>query len=275
LTHALSIVAAEDEHRRGERQEGGGHMELTQEQYRYFLKDTVRLTIDFSATAQSRGVPPPPIEKPAPSGTERTSLAAPGAWHGIGTVDLVDAIAQRQSHRRFLPLPVNLDELSFLLWATQGIRSAAGGPSAYRTVPSAGCRHSFETYLGVLNVSGLTPAVYRYLPVEHQLLKVAQHPGLGSRLARAALGQGFVGRCAVVFIWTTIPYRMEWRYGLAAHKVIAIDAGYVCQNLYLACAAVGCGACAVAAYDQRAMEELLGVDGDDEFAIYLAPVGKV
>jgi SagB-type dehydrogenase family enzyme len=68
---------------------------------------------------------------------------------------------------------------------------------------------------------------------------------------------------------------MEWRYGLAAHKVIAIDAGHVCQNLYLACEAIGAGTCAIAAYDQEAMDDLVGLDGKDEFTIYLAPVGKV
>ncbi len=56
-------------------------------------------------------------------------------------------------------------------------------------------------------------------------------------LARACLGQIFVARGAVTFIWTTVPYRMEWRYSLAAHRVILIDAGHVCQNLYLACEA--------------------------------------
>jgi nitroreductase len=57
--------------------------------------------------------------------------------------------------------------------------------------------------------------------------------------------------------------------------VIALDAGHVCQNLYLACEAVGVGTCAIAAYRQDLMDELLGVDGDEEFTVYLAPVGKV
>ena len=68
---------------------------------------------------------------------------------------------------------------------------------------------------------------------------------------------------------------MEWRYHLAAHKVIAIDVGHVCQNLYLASAAIGGGTCAVAAYHQELLDNLLGVDGDNEFAIYLAAVGKI
>jgi SagB-type dehydrogenase family enzyme len=67
---------------------------------------------------------------------------------------------------------------------------------------------------------------------------------------------------------------MEWRYGIAAHKVIAIDAGHVCQNLYLACEAIGAGTCAMAAYDQEALDRLLQVDSVDEFAVYLASVGK-
>jgi SagB-type dehydrogenase family enzyme len=249
-------------------------MKMTQEQYRYFLKDTVRLTIDFSATDQSWGRQAPPLQKPVPADGKRIDLAPAHDWKGIGYVDITAAIAERQSIRQFTHEPLALDELSYLLWAIQGIRAMASPSTAFRTVPSAGCRHSFETYVCAMNVAGTVRGIYRYLPVEHQLLLVSEVPDLGPRIAQAALGQPFVGRSAVTFVWTTLPYRMEWRYGLAAHKVIAIDIGHVCQNLYLACAAIRAGTCAVAAYDQQAMDELLGVDGKDEFALYLAPVGK-
>lgn len=94
-------------------------------------------------------------------------------------------------------------------------------------------------------------------------------------IVEAVFRQPYPGNAAVTFVWTAIPYRMEWRYGLAAHKVIAIDVGHVCQNLYLACEAISAGTCAIAAYDQEALDRLLRIDGRDEFAIYLAPVGKV
>jgi SagB-type dehydrogenase family enzyme len=68
---------------------------------------------------------------------------------------------------------------------------------------------------------------------------------------------------------------MEWRYGLASFKLIALDAGHVCQNLYLACEAINAGTCAIAAYNQEKLDTLLGVDGDEEFAVYMAPVGKI
>ena len=244
------------------------------EHYRYFLKDSVRLTIDFSQTDQSRGVAPPPIEKPfAPEG-KRIDLAK-GNWRDTASVELVPAIQNRRSHRLFRPEPLTLEEISFLLWATQGIRRPAGPGRAFRTVPSAGCRHALETYLCVLNVTGLEAGVYRYLPIEHQLVLEHSEDQLAGKIVAATLGQSFTGKAPVTFIWTTIPYRMEWRYDLAAHKVIAIDAGHVCQNLYLACEALGAGTCAVAAYDQELMDQLLRVDGVDEFVIYLAPVGKV
>ena len=195
----------------------------------------------------------------------------------MGSVELVElatAIGDRQSRRSFSAKPLTLDELSFLLWATQGVREQDKG-RVWRTVPSAGNRHALETYLCVFNVGGLRPAVYRYLPLEHELLLEFEEPHLRVQLVEAALRQSFVGQAAVTFIWATIPYRMEWRYGLAAHKVIALDAGHVCQNLYLACAAIGAGTCAVAAYDQQLMDELVRVDGQEEFVIYLAPVGKI
>jgi SagB-type dehydrogenase family enzyme len=250
-------------------------MNLSREEYRYFLKDTVRRKIDFSRTDQSRGVAPPPVETPYPVDGRRIDLVRAGAWRDIVGVDLVSAIRERRSHRQFKADPLNPDELSFLLWATQGIRAYAGGSTAFRTVPSAGCRHALETYLCVLNITGLDQGIYRYLPVEHQLLSISRKGGLAERITAAALQQRFLAQASVVFIWTTIPYRMEWRYGLAAHKVIALDAGHVCQNLYLACAAIGGGTCAVAAYHQEMMDDLLGVDGEEEFTLYLAPVGKV
>jgi SagB-type dehydrogenase family enzyme len=245
------------------------------QQYRNFLKDTVRRTIDFSMTDQSTGVAPPPVEKPIPPGAQRIELVRKESWKGFSDIDLVSAIEGRRSHRLFSQEPLSLEDLSFLLWVTQGIREKANAATTFRTVPSAGCRHALETYCCVLNVAALKPGIYRYLPVEHQLLVVSQEEGLAERLSAAALGQAFLRTSAVTFVWTTIPYRMEWRYHIASHKVIALDAGHVCQNLYLAVAAIRCGTCAVAAYHQERMDELLGLDGDEEFTLYLAPVGKL
>jgi len=245
------------------------------EQNRCFLKDNLRKTFDFSTTDQSAGVPPPPIEKGYSAGIERIDLIRPDKFRALPKGDLLSVIANRRSRREFGETPLTLAELSFLLWATQGVREQSGTGPVRRTVPSAGNRHALETYVCVLNVEGLDKGLYRYLPLEHQLVVEYRDEGAAKKIGPATLGQNWISSAAAVFIWAAIPYRMEWRYGLAAHRAILIDAGHVCQNLYLACEAISAGTCAVAAYDQELVDQLLRVDGKDEFVIYLAPVGKM
>ncbi|HCD38895.1 MAG TPA: thioester oxidase [Candidatus Omnitrophica bacterium] len=242
---------------------------------REFLKDTVRLHIDFAQTDQNKGIAPPPLEKPFDPDKKRIPLVKPRAWQSIKPVTLQAALEHRRSRRRFKTTALTLEELSFLLWATQGLKRRFGNEAAFRTVPSAGARHALETYLCLLRVEGLQPGLYRYLPLEHELLLEYTDNEIALKLVAAVLGQQFVAASAAVFIWAALPYRMEWRYGLAAHKVIALDTGHVCQNLYLACEAIDAGTCAIAAYNQQAIDTLLGINGQDEFTIYLAPVGKV
>lgn len=244
-------------------------------QYRYFLKDSIRKKINFRFTDQNQGIPAPPIEKRYKEGAPFIDLPGPDLWESIHGADLTLAMGNRKSHRAYLNQHLSLEELAYLVWATQGVRGEATLGHAYRNVPSAGCRHALETYLAIFNVKGLAPGMYRYLPLAHQLVFEFSDEMLAEKMVTASLGQSYPGRSAVTFIWVAIPYRMEWRYGLAAHKVIALDAGHVCQNLYLACETIHAGTCAIAAYDQEELDELLGLDGEEEFAVYMAPVGKV
>ncbi len=244
--------------------------------YRDFLKDSIRKTIDFRQSDQHRGIANPLMEEAVDEQLSRISLPGRESWQAVlNETKLADAIRERRSRRNYSKKYLSVEELAFLLWATQGVRNPGKEPPHFRTVPSAGARHSFETYLFVDKVEKISPGLYRYLPLSHELvLAYAADNDLKKRLSRAVFGQRFVADSAVVFVWTTVPYRMEWRYLQAAHRVILLDAGHVCQNLYLACEAIHAGTCAIAAYDQEAMDELLKVDGNNQFTIYLAPVGK-
>lgn len=243
--------------------------------HREFLKSGAWERFDELQTDQRKRLPRPPLQQPFPEAAPRVALVPP-AELTVGTLPLIEVLRRRESHRQYAETPLTLEELSFLLWATQGVRGLfREGLATFRTVPSAGARHPFETYLVVNRVEGVKPGLYRYLSLEHELGFLREDPELPSRAAEACNGQPFVARSAVTFFWTAIPYRTEWRYGLLSPKLIALDAGHVCQNLYLAAEAIGAGACAVASYDQRLADALLGVDGEEEFVIYAAPVGKV
>ena len=242
--------------------------------HREFLKDSVRLRFDFSTTAQSRGIPPPTLQKPYPADARIVALPGPERFRELGAASLFSLLQRRRSVRRYTDEPFSLNELAFLLWATQGVISHPGPAVTLRTVPSAGARHAFETYLYCRRVEGLEEGIWRYLPLEHRLLLEFHEPGLGASISAACLGQRFVSQGAATFFWSVVPARMEWRYGPAAHRVLPLDAGHVCQNLYLAAEAIGAGVCAVGAYDQHALDSLLRLDGVEEFVLYLAPAGK-
>lgn len=224
---------------------------------------------------QRKNVAPPPLEKPFDEDAELVDLVDPKEF-SIKKVPLIDAIANRESRRVFTDESLTLEEFSFLLWATQGVRSVDENKVwTKRVVPSGGARQPFETYLLINRVDGIERGIYRYLPIEHKLILVSENLPDADELMEKAWFQKFIGKSAVVFVWAAIPYRMEWRYSLISYKDILIEAGHICQNLYLACEAIGAGTCAIAAYEQKVLDELLQIDGENEITVYLSPVGKV
>ncbi|MCD6234853.1 MAG: SagB/ThcOx family dehydrogenase [Candidatus Marinimicrobia bacterium] len=229
---------------------------------------------DWSKTPKGKGKPAPPLQKPTADVIQCVNLP-PVEMLDIGIMPLRDAIYRRASRRHFEDKALTLEELSFLLWATAGFRGIRKeGEAAFRMVPSGGCRHPLETYLAVKNVDGLTPGLYLYQPLNHDMCYLRPIPNYTRQVKEACLGKEFCAEAPVLFIWTAIPYRTEWRFGPVSPKLIAQDSGHVCQNLYLAAESIRCGTCAIGAYHQHKIDELVGVDGVEEFVIYMAPVGK-
>ena len=227
----------------------------------------------LSRADQFQGHPAPSLEKPIPKDGKFISLPQP-AEISIPPLELRSAIESRRSIRQYARDPLTLQELAYLLWCTQGIVQRHEPYATFRNVPSAGGRHAFETYLQVDRVIGLEPGLYRYLAFSHRLMAIEINPGMTDRLMEACLKQALVRESAVTFIWSCIIYRMAWRYSERAYRLVHLDAGHVCQNLYLAAEQLGCGVCAIGAFDDELMAGLLGIDGLEEFVIYCATVGK-
>lgn len=238
---------------------------------REFMRETQPK--NCSEAPQDLGVPQPPLELPVPPDVALIPLPAPDGLN-IPPADLREIIEKRRSLRRYTDQALSLAELSYLLWLTQGVKTITKRPVTMRTVPSAGARHAFETILLINNVEGLQPGLYRFAASQHALLKLDAPEDIRDEITHACWDQSQVANSAATFIWVAVVERMCWRYVERGYRYLHLDAGHVCQNLYLAAEAINCGVCAIAAYDDNLLNEALDLDGENLFAIYLGTVGK-
>lgn len=198
------------------------------------------------------------------------ALAVPTNKGGDGVWEVME---QRRSKRDYTQGGLSLDLLSQLLWATQGI-TAQEGPYLFRTVPSAGALYPIETYLIVHRIEKLKPGIY-HLDVPGFCLELLREGNFSREIVAAALQQSMAATASVVFIWTAVIRRSSWKYGARASRYIYLDAGHIGQNLYLAATALKLGCCTIGAFYDDKVNQIIGVDGKEETAIYLATIGKL
>ena len=225
-------------------------------------------------TDQELKRPQPPLAK-APM-TDR-SIELPKDLSSLRSDrDFLDIVNARESHRVYTGETMTLTELSYLLWCTQGVKEIRGKAYAtLRTVPCGGARHEFECYFAARNVEGLEPGLYHYLPMTHRIERLGCPEDLDGFIRASLCGQAWGATANVVFYYSAVFYRAEWRYGIHTHRVLLIDAGHITENMYLAATAIGMGGCAVGAVDGALTDAALGLDGEEEASFYAMPVGKV
>jgi SagB-type dehydrogenase family enzyme len=228
---------------------------------------------NLTTPAQQTGLPQPELEQAVPPDAAVIMLPGPSSI-SIPSMDVRRAIEQRATLRKYTQQELSLNELSYLLWTTQGVKSVTDRPATLRTVPSAGSRHAFETYLLINRVESLPPGVYRYSALKHCVYAVNLEVNITEKITAACKLQSHIRTSAAVFFWAAILNRMAWRYSERAARYVLLDAGHVCQNLYLAAESIGCGVCGIAAYDDDLTNEALGLDGVNELVVYAATVGK-
>ena len=202
--------------------------------------------------------------------TERFQLPQPDLNR---SADLWQCMKRRRSERDTTSKPLSLNELSTLLWAAQGV-TARAGIHLLRTAPSAGALYPFETYVYVDHVEDVPQGLY-HLDVANFALERLKEGSFSKNLTTACLGQPAVRRAAVVFIWTAMMLRCMVKYRDRTMRYIPMDLGHVCQNVQLASTAMNLGSCPIGAFFDDDINRLLGVDGEDETALYLITVGKL
>jgi SagB-type dehydrogenase family enzyme len=180
-------------------------------------------------------------------------------------------IADRRSTRDYASEPMRTAELSDVLFLATGISADKWG-NARRTAPSSGALYPIETYVVVHNVEGVERGVYHYAIREHELELV--RPGdFRSRTVDQAIGQEFLGECGAVIFLTQVIQRMRPKYQDRSYRYGLLEAGHIGENAYLAAISLGLGACGVGAFMDDQINEMLGVDGVEEAAVYMLAVG--
>jgi SagB-type dehydrogenase family enzyme len=186
---------------------------------------------------------------------------------------LNEILKKRKSVRIFSNKPVTKEQLSYLLWASTGIRREENG-FKYRTAPSAGALYPIETYLVINRVNDIPSGIYHY-SIKNHLLEQLKTGDFGSDLTHAALEQDMCKYASFVIIWTAIFNRSKWKYGERAYRYVYLDAGHIAENLALASTSLDLGSCQIAALFDDEVNKLIEVDGKEESVIYMSVVGNL
>ena len=234
-----------------------GAGELFQEETRYTSSSSGDATRPASPSSMSKEY----------KGAKTFQLEPPERHGGGG---LWETVEKRRSVRRYADRPISARELSQLLWVSCGLTRKAEG----RASPSAGARYPLEVYPCVRSVEGFDPGVYHYRFDKHSV-ELVREGDFSAELAEAAGGQRMVEAAGVNFVVTAIFARTTARYRQRGYRYAYLDAGALGEHIHLASTALGLGSCLIGAFQDDAVEAVIGVDGGEEQAVYMVSVGRM
>lgn len=188
-----------------------------------------------------------------------------------------DVFAARRTHRVFDARPVSLDALATVLLYTfapvRFLDGGAFGAQQARVSASAGGRHEAECYVAAYNIDGVPPGLYHYSPRLHAL-ELLDDTVDRQRVARVVYEQEASYSGAFTLLTTAVASRLSWKYrSPRAYRLWMYDAGHYGQTFSLTCTALGLAPFQTIAFHDSTVETLLGVDPDEEFAVYLLAAG--
>ncbi|MBW1765539.1 MAG: nitroreductase family protein [Deltaproteobacteria bacterium] len=173
-------------------------------------------------------------------------------------VDLITAYQLRKSTKSFLTKEINVEDLSTILWAANGINRENGK----RTAPSAYGKYYIDIY--VVSDKG----VYVYDVPKHELSLIAVE-NIKKQIAR----QKYVGEASHIIVLTTNlskfhPMVKEEKKIPASYATV----GFIGQNIYLVANALNLGTAFVVGIKEEVIREKLKLK-DDEIPLCVMPIG--
>jgi len=197
-------------------------------------------------------------------------------------MDLAECLAERRSIRAYSDRPLEKRQLEQFLQLTARAHALVEveglGSISIRNYPSGGARYPLELYPVVYTVQGLEPGIYHYHPYHHRLATLDSDDALRRDLlfaARTRMGdpRTLTGTPAVLFLVTAVFARTCWKYRGIPYHLILQEVGALYQTMYLVATMLGLAPCAVGAFPELAVAELLHIDSRDEAQVGLFALG--
>jgi putative peptide maturation dehydrogenase len=228
------------------------------------VNEDIRLTRHRGLNEMIREFGPPPphlTERSAPADRIALPVARPTA--------IDDVLARRATCRNFdadrtLSMAMLSDVMQRAFGCQAQVEIIPGAIALKKANPSGGSLHPIEAYVLVRRVDGMAPGLFHYHVGEHALEPLA--PIDAARADELALqfvaAQDFFAESHVLVAIVARFRRTFWKYRNhpKAYRAIALEAGHVSQNLYIAATEADLGAYITAAINEVEIEQAFGLD---------------
>jgi SagB-type dehydrogenase family enzyme len=164
---------------------------------------------------------------------------------------------------------LRLQQLGSLLWTSLRVREVfpakPGVTNSYeaasRPVACGGAMHEIDTYLLIRRCDGVAPGLYRYDPLEHQLMHLdALNPACEQLLQNACHSSVAEQPPDVLFQFAARYGRLSWKYEGLVYALILKHVGVIMQQLYLVATALNLAPCSLGAGDSELFARATSLD---------------
>jgi SagB-type dehydrogenase family enzyme len=215
-----------------------------------------------------------PANRPAPFKryADRPIVALPTDFERSG--EAAAAVLSGQARRE--PATLDARVLARLLFFTGGVTRVSeprggGDPTWFRAAMSAGNLHPVEVYVVCAELGNVPAGVHHFAPLEVGLTTLRE--GDHRDLLAAGTGAPEVTALPCSLVLTGVPFRTAWKYGERGYRHLFWDAGSMLGNLLALAEAFGLSARVYAGFVDRAVAELVGVDGVEELPLAVVTIG--
>lgn len=182
----------------------------------------------------------------------------------------VDVLQTRRSHRDFDGTPISKQELSDLLYYSNGYRNIEKGS---KFTPSSGGLNSVELYAIVLSSTEVALGIYHYDATSHTLEEI-QQGDFRLWADEHIFYQEEYSRASVVLVVASMFGKLSAKYGLRSYRLSLFDVGIVSQNIYLVSTALNLKVCASAGFIDEELDNALRIDGFNTASFLTISIGK-